>query len=329
MTQAAPLPMQGNQELQIAIYGIPVRFRSPSAEVIAIARDAFAAWLDQEAEPEWRGAEPIDIDLHVVPGDEGEPGHARLRYRLRGQRLAVRTRRSVGLADARRRASALRATAGLVGDREHFRYGVLEALTLWVLGHLDRQPVHAAALRRGESVLLLAGASGVGKSTLAYAAGREGMRVLTEDVVAVGLRPGPRAWGLPGRIHLAPDAVRWFPELRDVAWTVVSNEREKLAVDLRALGLSAPADPFVRCGVCLLRRGGAVGIERVAPAEVAAALGEPEPGFDTFAGSIEPCLRWLSAGGGWRLTLPDSPLPAVAELARIFDALDAAQARST
>jgi hypothetical protein len=48
-----------------------------------------------------------------------------------------------------------------------------------------------------------------------------------------------------------------------------------------------------------------------------------EEGFDRFAGSVGPRVRRLAEHGGWRMTLPASPLDAVPEVVRMLDALDA------
>ena len=47
-------------------------------------------------------------------------------------------------------------------------------MTLLLVARQDRQPVHAAMVAGGSAALLLAGPTGVGKSTLAYAAHRAG-----------------------------------------------------------------------------------------------------------------------------------------------------------
>ena len=68
--------------------------------------------------------------------------------------------------------------AALVSDREHFRYTFTSALTTGLLSPFDWQPLHAAALVRGETTLLLAGPSGTGRSTLWYSGALNGLFIL-------------------------------------------------------------------------------------------------------------------------------------------------------
>jgi hypothetical protein len=215
-------------------------------------------------------------------------------------------------------------TDTLVADRQHFRYGVLEACTLFILTRLDRTPVHAAVVTRGEAALLLAGPSGAGKTTLAYgAATRLGCRVLTEDVVYVQLRP-LRIWGLPGFLHLPAGAGTHFPELAAEPPSLMANGKEKIAVALASIGALPVRPSASRAGICVLERGaGPASLEPVAPDWIAAALTAAlEPGFDLFASDIDECSRALAARGGWRLRTsgrPDDALPLVDEALSLLE----------
>lgn len=318
----APPPAAAARALTLPVMGIPVVFRSPSAEVLSIAEEAFGAW---RALPEaYTAGSPVHVDVRVVEGDEGR-GRPPIDVRvLGGGRLALRTPGSRGAADAARGRASARVTPALLADRAHVRYGVLECLALWLVTHRDRQPLHAAALVRGPAALLLAGRSGVGKSTLVYAAMRAGMRVLAEDCVFLEDGDGVRVWGMPGFVHPMPDAARWFPELAAMRPALRANGKTKLAVDVRAAGSAAEPRPLRRAGICLLSRGGAPGLEPLDGDAAAAALtGAPEPGFDLFADTVGAPLRRLVGHGGWRLTLPPSPVDAVPFLHRMFDALEA------
>ena len=109
--------------------------------------EAFGAGRSAETDPAGR-AEPVRVRIRLASGDERADGRPRLRQRWAGERMWVRAGESRGVADIARRTAFARVTPALVRDREHFRYGVLEALTLWMLTALDRQPLHAAALER-------------------------------------------------------------------------------------------------------------------------------------------------------------------------------------
>lgn len=306
----------------LPVMGVPVRFETDCAGVLEVVDEAFGAWDDTAPSPRWAGTEPAVVRIRLARGHEGGGEHARLRQGYVGGRMWVRTPGSQGAADIGRRRAIARVTPELLRDREHFRYGVLEGLTLWMVTAMDRQPMHAAALERDGKALLLAGRSGVGKSTLVYAGMRAGFRVLTEDCVFLQSDPETRVWGMPGFVHLMPDAARWFPELAGRAPTLRANGKTKVAVNVREAGAAAPALPVERAGICLLARGVLPCLEALAPHAVVAALtAHLEPGFDRFAQTLGAPVRRLAERGGWRLTLPASPRDAVPLLHSLFDAL--------
>jgi hypothetical protein len=316
-----PARAAGPRARTLPVMGIPVRFETDAPAVMDVVDDAFGAWADAESDPAWTGA-PVRVRIRVAGGEEDADGPPRLRQHWAGERMWVRAGGSRGVADLARRAALARVTPAFVADREPFRHAMLEGLTLWMLTALDRQPLHAAALERDGAVLLFAGHSGVGKSTLVYAAMRAGLRVLTEDCAFLQGGPVPRVWGMPGFVHLLPDAVRWFPELAGAAPVLRANGKAKIAVDLRAAGAAAPARGVERVGICLLARGPMPSLEMLPPHAVEAGLTlRMEPGFHRFAATIGEPIRRIAARGGWRLTLPASPHDAIPLLHRLFDEL--------
>jgi hypothetical protein len=318
-----PGPVRGHalESVTYPVLGIPVCYESTSAEVLAVAEEAFGAWRGAPVSPEWAGAPPVTVRIHVFPGPELSSPPAAVRFRYRGpDGLSLRAPGLRAFGSQGRRTAAVRVTTGVLAQRAHFRYAVLEAMTLFIVTARDRQPVHAAAVMRGGTALLLAGPSGVGKSTLTYAALRAGLGVLSEDCVFLQEAPVPRVWGLPGFVHLHPDAVRWFPELQGVS-ARLRNGDLKLAMPSRGAVVGVE-----RVGICLMARGPRPGVERLPAAEVERAFVENlEEGFDRFRGSIGRPVRRLAEHGGWRMTLPASPLDAVPLVVRMLDALDAGQ----
>jgi hypothetical protein len=310
--------------LVIPVLGIPTRFESNSPAILRVAEEAFGAWkVLCDGQP--LDGPPALVRIDMRPGDEG--GVARVPTRWTpadGGAWRLETPGSSGLSDPAARVARAAVTEALVADREHFRYGVLEALTLSLLTQYDRQPLHAAALVRGRTVLLLAGPSGMGKSTLVYAAVRAGLQVLAEDMVFLQLRPGLRVWGMPGYLHPDPGAREHFPELADSAPAVRANGKAKLALSLHALGAAAPWPVVERAGVCILERGTeGPSLVSLSAAEVERALtAEMEEGFDRFVDTIGAGIRLLAEHGGWRLTLAGPPDAALPLLAQMFDALD-------
>ena len=321
-TALAPLRRPGCA-LTLPVLGIPTRFESNSAEVIEIAEEAFGAWRTLEAEPEW--IEPRGVRVRVTVRRRGAgPEAGPPRYRTpRPDLLLAATGESRGRVDARAREAGMLVTDALVADPDRFVAWMLEALTLALLSRLDRQPLHAAAVVRGGTTLLLAGPSGVGKSSLTYAAMRSGLRVLTEDTAFLQLAPF-RVWGMPGSVHLSAASARFFPELHGVAPVLRANGKRKVAVELRETWARPARQVATRAGICLLQRGdGRPGLRRVAGAEVVRALTTCiEPGFDFFADSIGERVHRAAAGGAWALALPDHPADAVPLLHEMLDAVE-------
>ena len=322
LLRPTPARARGMYSVTYPVLGIPVCYQSDSPEVLAVAEEAFGCWSGAAPADAWAAADPVTVRIHVVPGPEPREHPVNVGVRLRGPfALSLRAPGVRGFAHAGRRTAAARVTTGMLTQRAQFRYSVLEAMTLFIVTALDRQPIHAAAVMRGGTALLLAGPSGVGKSSLAYAALRAGLGVLSEDCIFLQDEPVPRAWGLPGFVHLHPDAVRWFPELRDVSARIRDAGDLKLAVPSRGAVVGVE-----RAGICLVRRGAGPHLERLPPAEIERAFVENlEEGFDLFADRIGPRVHRLAEHGGWRFTLPPSPLQAVPWMLRMLDELDGGQ----
>jgi hypothetical protein len=332
---------------ELPVLGIDTRFESNDPRLIRLVEQTFGVWRASAALAVG-GGESATLRFVVEPGEEG-PAHARLRYRVAsGGRVILTTTGSVGVVDPARRESLAWVTSGLLEDAQHFRYGVLEALTIALLSRLDRQPVHAAAIAAHGVALLLAGPTGAGKSTLAYAAARAGLDVLAEDVVYVQLNPSLRVWGGSSFLHLPIEALQHFPELDAHTTVQLANGKEKLVVDLRhtAAGESGRAasgrlrsdaepqgprtgrlaDPPVveRAGVCLVRRvgGGEPSLTELDAATVARTLGQNlEGGFDLFADTLPLAHAAIAAGGGWQLDVAGPPAQHVPLLRHMLERL--------
>jgi hypothetical protein len=313
------------QRTTLPVLGYPVTFESNDPAVIAIAEESFGLWRVIEQAPRLIEETAVLYRAQVEAGEEGGAAHPRLFYHSPdAMRVILRTPGSVGVADAARHEIVLYTTRTLLAHRQHFRYGVLEALTLAVLTRLDRQPLHAACITRGETALLLSGRSGSGKSTLAYAASRAGYKVLSEDYVNIQMEPRLRVWGMPGYLHLPVDAARHFPELKDARASLMANGKQKIALNLAELGATPPLPVAQRAGICVLDRGDEYepSLETLDPAALHQAMTtDLDPGFDVFARSIGECIHLLASHGGWRLRVGSDPAQALPHIARMFDVL--------
>lgn len=311
--------------LRLPVLGIPVAFETNDARVAVLIEQAFARWRSFDASADSANAD-CRVRITVEPGRESAE-HARLRYRVGDDGyVLLTTSASAGYADPVRREVRAWVTDALVEDAQHFRYGVLEGLTIALLSRLDRQPVHAAAVVRDGVALLLAGPSGAGKSTLAYAAACAGLDVLAEDVVYVQIAPRLRVWAASSYLHLPAESARFFPQLAAARTVQLANGKRKLVVDLRRDATERTLPFADRAGVCVLRRGEGTrpSVRPLSPAEVGDALGDGlELGFDLFRGTIDAVHAALAAPGGWELTVGGEPGGHVPLLREMLEALRA------
>ena len=320
--------------------GIPVEYRTNSADVLGVIEESYGVWRVLEDHPGLVETEPVRVTVivyddgeDVVEGDrtaEGSAGgeareHMRLQYRVPDvERIYITAPGCLGVTDARRREAIGYVTPALVCDREHFRYAFISGLTMGLLSPMDRQPLHAAALVRGETALLLAGPSGTGKSTLCYSAAVNGLSVLSDDYVNLQRHPQLRVWGMPAHLHLPVDAREHFPALAQDRATLLSNGKEKIAINLREMGAEAPLPVVERAGICVLTRSKAEPeLSRLNTDELRTRLlASPEYGFDLYSDTIEESVHQLAENGGWTLDLGSRPDAAIPFLHEMFDEID-------
>jgi hypothetical protein len=234
-------------------------------------------------------------------------------------RLVLRWSDGEASADAVRGEALARVGRGAVGAAG-FRERVLDHLALFLVTYLDRHPLHAAGIERDGKAVLLVGPSGLGKSSLTYAAMRAGWKVLADDAIYVQSAPHRRLWGLPRRIHLPPEAVRHFPELESATPERRPDGRLKIAVEIVPWSrASVPWSGDV--GFCLLSRSSAHRLpERMSPAVAAAEMRATlQGGFGRFAESLEGCVASLGSEGGiWRLPVTVDPNALARHLGDLF-----------
>ena len=310
----------------LPVLGIPVKFSSNSTDVLDAVEESFGIWRGFKPTSARDGRrEPITVRLIVFRGDERGHAWVPLTWHIPdGRRAVFHSPGSVGMLDLDRRDVFAYVTPALMADRAHFRYSVLEALTLTTVNDSDRYPVHAGGLVRNGTVLLLAGHSGSGKSTLVYAAMRSGLNVLSDDAVYVQTHPAFRIWGAPGRLYLRPEARRHFAELSSLESVVLANGKTKVMVPVDRARAAPVAVVAKRVGVVLLARGrGSVSVRAVSPRTLESALTRDLAlPIARYGSNMRTVVRRLTARGGWRLTISPRPAESLPFLHRIFDWLD-------
>jgi hypothetical protein len=300
-----------SEALELPLLGVPTRYRSNSPAVIAAAARALAPWERLPAALVEPGP-PLAVDIVVHPTGPGDPpvGQAeRFVYRAHSSTLIAAAGGSLLTAKLDQGSALAFVTPELAADEAALRTSVIEGLGLLLANERDRTPIHAAGVALAGRAVLLLGPSGAGKSTLCYACVREGFALLAEDTVCVSLARGPRIWGHPGLIHLAPDAPRLFPELARLEPRLRPNGKLKLAVDPAVLGV-APATHGERAIVCVIERGRGQA-SRIAPLPadevVAAIAGGREAGFDLFGERMRTAATALAASPAYRLSVGTDP----------------------
>ena len=292
--------------VELPVLGVPVRFYANDLSVREAVTASFGQWRVLDRWPHLLAMRGVNVRLKVIGDTEG--GRTDVTYDVTPARVEFRIGRSHGVAHMARREAYAHVTRELVSDSALFGYGVLEALTLTLVTTLDRQPVHGALLRRDELGIVLAGPSGMGKSSVGYLAQMRGFEMLSDDATYVQLDGAQRVWGSPGRSYVPKDVASRIAELRDREPRLLPSGKRKIVAALK--GVSGERPPVVdRVGVCLLQRdGGKAWIRRVQPAAVATFLLEGlGPQRALYAATAAPAVEWLAGDGGWLINLSSDP----------------------
>ena len=303
--------------IQLPVLGVMTTFMADSRDVTAAIHDCFGAWAALGVSSDVVSSSPAMVRIVTHGGTAAQEPPVFRHHAPDRNTLLITGAECVGVADAARRESVAYIPRGMTAYPVEFFDGMLEPLTLFLLGALDRQPLHAAAIARNGIAIVLAGASGAGKSTLVYAARQLGFHILADEPVYVQLVPSLRVWGRRARLHLMPEAVTHFPELRGTPPVRLPSGKSKIVINDTEPG-QRYADV---AGICLLTRSqsGRAALKPVDPAHVVSVMtAQLDPGYDLFADSIGARIARIAERGAWSLELTASPhdaLPLLEEIA--------------
>jgi len=294
-------------EDEFPVLGIPVRFRSNHPLVIQQAFTALGHWKRLSRDLQER-ASPLGVDIVIQETrDQSAPAGYDFNYQISGDDFQAHSGATTLRASRRTGAALAFATEALLQDEPAFQWFVIEALALFLVTASRRVPVHAAAVVLGGRSLAFAGASGAGKSSLAYAFLRRGFDLLSEDALYIGTAPEYRIWGNATKIHMLANASGLFPELEGRKAQLRPNGKVKITLPVSEIGQCRPALYTDAITLCLLepKHGERDSVlERIPPDVVRKALfSSLEPGFDLSREQLPAVLDYLLRGQNYRLSV--------------------------
>jgi len=186
--------------------GFPLQLKTNSGEVLEAAEES---WRERSQEFD---KEPVILEVVVSGGGGGYPPPPV--YRGRKHLISVVSdAENCGLSDFKRHFAYCFLSSEAVRDRSFVSYYFLEALAKVTLTQLYLTPIHAACVAREGKGVLLCGASGMGKTSLAYFCTRNGWTYVSDNESWIVRDRGTLVMGNPARIRFRENAVELFPEL--------------------------------------------------------------------------------------------------------------------
>jgi len=313
---------------RFALMGESLIFETNDPALLAAAEDSFG----QYPLPPDEAARPLIIRLLTLDGVSESPalptaGLPRPIHHSHEHLFSMHLdARNTAVVDLRQGFAFGYITPEVRREAAYVRYHFIELMGLSMLS-MPRHylPIHAAGVVRDNRCVLLQARAGVGKTTLAYACARRGYRILAEDAVHVKMTPaGPICWGAPWKLHLLPDAPRFFPELEGIPARLQMNRELKLELDLEARfpGSTVPrALPGPLVLLDRLQPGEAksrTGLESLSRAQALAEFEVLWPWETGWDADLEQTAHALLDQGVYRLRMNGSPDEAVDALGALF-----------
>jgi hypothetical protein len=236
---------------KILFAGRPILLRTNAPRIAAYVSDCFPAVDDVDRSAACAAEVTIVVqDKHPVQGN------ASPWFRGRGEFAVARFTPSDTLwFNLRTRVVFGSFSTAMAADRERWRRHIFPTLIGILAATIDIAPVHAACLSRNHRGFLLAGPSGIGKSTLSVSLSQRGYAFLSDDWTCLtSNETDVDAWSLPMPIKLLPDASRFFPELQKYQVGVSLNGEMAYEVSPEhGLGLLQQKRCTIACVVLLKR----------------------------------------------------------------------------
>lgn len=296
-----------NPSVCLGAYGRAVDTHIPLPELSGACPSLLGAdpWVIRRAEAlEY----PLDLRWSVLVREpSGEPSAVSAHDRRGG--CFVRINRAV---DFHASASAIRVVARGYVAPATVRHLLLDQALPLALTASGRDVLHAAAVTSGDATIVLCGAAGSGKSTMAAALASQGFQVLSDDGVLVSA-------GRPARIVGAYPGLRLWPRSADVLGVTGATPMDDGSGKLRVEAEGATGEKRID-RIYVLGRGDTLAVTRLTGH--AAVLGLVTHAFRSDLGDSAALARQLTRMQGlatlvsvWNFQVP-TDLPAVLDAAR-------------
>lgn len=231
---ALPLPL----EADFFPMGFPLRVATNSRDVLRAAECMWSRFSKLFDRPATR--------VNVAAGGEGASGLPLHPPVLRGQEHLISI-----VADYANFASAdldtgfghICVSREAASDAAYLRYHFLEPLAYVLIAARHAAFVHASCVALDGRGVVLSGASGMGKTCLAYACARRGWTFISGDAVAVtGVEEAPRLIGRPFEIRFRHSAAGLFQELAEFPRMLRPSGKTDIEIDPEDLGLASAVE---------------------------------------------------------------------------------------
>ena len=238
-------------EAEFFPYGYPARFRSNSRLVIAAAELSWGTYNQQFA------CAPLDVRLMVSESSSPaltEPPVARSQGHLL---TIVGDAENYVCLDLRSGFSFGWVTPNTAASTAYFRQCFANVMVYPLIEIRHLLTIHAACVSFAGKGILLAGESGAGKSSLAYACARRGWTYVSDDSSAfVREAETPLVIGHPQKFRFRDSVGELFPEFRGLRSTIRAYGKPTIEIRTRELGHLRTADTSsIDCIVFLNRKG--------------------------------------------------------------------------
>lgn len=217
--------------LEYPVLGIRTIIKSDIKQVSQLAESRFGHWLNLSQIDISRNP-PVIVTIFKssISSSISEP--STIQYRAVKDFLSAEAAGVVFTAD-RRSGRAEAFVNPMIADlSDFFQINILECMVLFLVTSTDREPLHASAVIRNQTAMLICGKSGSGKTTLAYSLFMRGADILSESSTYIATRNGCQLWGDPLGFNFNPDARELFPELTSIPEYRLPDGRIKIPLRL-------------------------------------------------------------------------------------------------